>query len=131
MKHVILCSALLALAACRGAETEAGPAALSGGKLPDGRPGPQVEAVARVGEAVITGTTIDADTGIPVAGAYVEGPRGEVAVSDASGRFVLEGLPPGSEGLLQAQDSDGRTAANRLRPLREGILEVVLRLRDR
>ncbi len=124
--------ALGLLAACRGAEEGSGGAAaapLVGDELPDGRPGPTVEAVARVGEAVITGTAVDADTGSPVPGAYVRGPRGEVAVTDASGRFVLPGLPPGSEGLLEAQDAEGRVAANPLRPLREGILEVVLRLR--
>ncbi len=128
MKNVSLGLLLLLVAGCRDAQTNPEAAPLVGDSLPGGEPGPTAEAVARVGEAAISGTTVDADTGVPVPGAYVRGPSGEVVVSDASGRFVLQGLAPGESGLLEAQDADGRTAANRLRPLREGVLEVVLRL---
>jgi len=79
--------------------------------------------------AVITGTVVDARTGAPVAGVPVEGPGGGKAVSDASGRFTLSGLPVGSSGELVARAEDGAEARNPLRPLRAGTLEVVLLLR--
>ena len=79
--------------------------------------------------AVITGTVVDARTGAPVAGVPVEGPGGAQAVSDASGRFTLSGLPVGVTGELVARSEDGAEARNRLRALRAGTLEVVLLLR--
>ena len=79
--------------------------------------------------AEIRGTVIDALTGVPVAGASIEGPAGARATSDEHGRFHLTGLPVGAEGDLVARSKQGGEAHNPLRPLRSGTLEVVLRLR--
>ena len=79
--------------------------------------------------AEIRGTVVDALTGVPVAGASIEGPAGARATSDEHGRFHLTGLPVGAEGDLVARSKQGGEAHNPLRPLRSGTLEVVLRLR--
>lgn len=81
------------------------------------------------GTAVVTGTTVDAATGEPLAGVQVFGPGDVRATSDASGRFALVGLPEGQAGDLTARTEDGREATNPLRPLRNERLEVVLHLR--
>ena len=88
-------------------------------------------ALAGAGEmtAEIRGTVVDALTGVPVAGASIEGPAGARATSDEHGRFHLTGLPVGAEGDLVARSKQGAEARNPLRPLRSGTLEVVLRLR--
>jgi len=98
-----------------------GSALREGGSASQGAPAP--------GTATVTGTTIDAATGQPLAGVEVEGPNGARAISDASGRFTLAGLPEGVGGEVVARSKDGRTARNTLRPLANARLEVVLHLR--
>ena len=77
------------------------------------------------GTAVITGTTLDAATGQPLAGVEVTGPGGQRTTSDPAGRFVLRGIPEGQTGEVRARAPDGREAANPLRPLQNERLEVV------
>jgi hypothetical protein len=81
------------------------------------------------GTAVVTGTTLDAATGRPLAGVEVTGPGGVTATSDDHGRFVLSGLPEGLAGELRARGPGGLEAVNQLRALRNERLEVVLHLR--
>ncbi|HVS09517.1 MAG TPA: carboxypeptidase regulatory-like domain-containing protein [Planctomycetota bacterium] len=87
------------------------------------------EAPPPAGTAVVSGTTIDAATGEPLAGVEVTGPGEVSAVSDARGRFRLEGLPVGASGEVVARTHDGRTGSLTLRPLANARLEVVLHLR--
>jgi hypothetical protein len=82
----------------------------------------------KAGPPVVVGTVIDAATGAPVAGAAVVGPDGAEAVSDASGRFRLQGMPHGTQGDLRAT-AGALEGAVRLRPLAGGRLEVVLYVR--
>ena len=79
--------------------------------------------------AVVVGTTLEADTGEPLAGVLVLGPNGTQAHSNDAGRFELRGIPLGTEGILTARTPDGREGVIRLRPLTGGALEVVLYLR--
>lgn len=92
---------------------------------------PYSPALSGAGEtsAEISGTVVDALSGLPVAGAKIEGPGGTRATSDEHGRFHLRGLPVGAEGEIVARGKDNAEARNQLRPLRPGNLEVVLRLR--
>ena len=92
---------------------------------------PHAPALSGAGEttAAISGTVVDALTGLPVAGVSIEGPGGARATSDERGRFHLTGLPVGAEGEVVARAKDGAEARNPLRPLRSGTLEMVLRLR--
>jgi len=83
------------------------------------RPGP---------EAVVVGTVLDAATGQPAPDIRLEGPEGTRAVSDAHGRFEMEGLRAGDAGEITAQAPDGRRGSVRLRPLAPGRLEVVVQL---
>ena len=82
-----------------------------------------------VGPLCVTGTVVEAATGRPVADARVEGPAGAVAVTDARGRFRLEGLSSGAQGKLVALGANGLRGENRLRPLAVRTLEVVIYLR--
>jgi len=77
---------------------------------------------------VVTGTTVEARSGKPLAGALVRGPGGIETKSDSHGRFVLRGLALGTTGELVAT-ADGLTGKNALRALESGTLEVVLYLR--
>lgn len=79
--------------------------------------------------AQVSGTVLDARTGKPVEGATVRAPGGQTATSDARGRFVLRGLPPGTSGELVGTTEAGLTGKNLLRPLEGGALEVVLYVR--
>lgn len=81
------------------------------------------------GTAIVTGTTLDAATGEPLAGVHVVGPGDARSTSDGFGRFILRGIPEGLSGDLTARTDDGREATNPLRPLRNERLEVVLHLR--
>ena len=107
-------------------------ASACGSNSVDRAPGsPYSPALSGAGEtsAEISGTVVDALSGLPVAGASIEGPAGTRATSDEHGRFRLKDLPVGAEGELVARTKDGSEARNPLRPLRPGTLEVVLRLR--
>ncbi len=79
------------------------------------------------GNAKVTGTVLDAASGMPVGGAAIEA-FGKSCKSGADGRFVLTQLPEGRKGVLRAKASGGRSAENALQPLRPGGLEVVLHL---
>ena len=87
------------------------------------------EAPPPAGTAVVSGTTVDAATGEPLAGVEVTGPGGVSAVSDVRGRFRLEGLSEGASGEVVARAADGRMGSLTLRPLANARLEVVLYLR--
>jgi len=87
------------------------------------------EAPPPAGTAVVSGTTVDAATGEPLAGVEVTGPGGGSAVSDVRGRFRLEGLSEGASGEVVARAADGRMGSLTLRPLANARLEVVLYLR--
>lgn len=80
------------------------------------------------GPPIVVGTTLDGATGERLAGALVRGPDGSEVVSDAEGRFVLEGMPLGTAGPLEATAEGGLVGRNQLQPLGGGRLEVVLRL---
>ena len=86
------------------------------------------DAQAQSGNAKLTGTVLDAATGMPVGGVTVEA-FGKTCKSGADGRFLLSQLPEGRRGTLRAKASDGRRAENSLQPLRAGGLEVVLHLK--
>jgi erythromycin esterase-like protein len=77
----------------------------------------------------VAGTTLDAATGDALANVEVKGPGGVHAKSDKDGRFVLEGLAPGTTGEVEALAHDGRKARATLRPLAAGRLEIVLHLK--
>jgi hypothetical protein len=79
--------------------------------------------------AVVHGTVVDAATRMPLEGARVTAPDGSRTRSDAAGRFRLDGLAPGLEGLLAAEGPGGLRGSVPLQPLRPGSLEVVLHLR--
>ncbi len=80
-------------------------------------------------DPVVSGTALEARSGKPVAGATIRGPGGVETTSDASGRFVLRGLPAGASGELVGTTASGLSGKNRLQPLQGGVLEVVLYLR--
>lgn len=80
-------------------------------------------------EVAIVGTTLDAASGEPVAGAEVRGPEGVEARSDERGRFMLSGLEAGWSGEITARTESGLTGSVAVRPLAPGTLEVVLHLR--
>jgi hypothetical protein len=82
-------------------------------------------------EAIVTGTVLDAATGIPVEGAHLEGPAGTRATSGSDGRFELTGLRERDEGEIVARTDDGRTGSVRVRPLAPGRLEVAVHLSRR
>jgi hypothetical protein len=94
-----------------------------------GEPPPAAPGLADIqaGPAVVVGTVIDAATGRPSPGAVVTGPGGAEAVSDASGRFRIKGMAPGTQGELRAV-AGARSGSVRLRPLAGGVLEVVVYL---
>jgi hypothetical protein len=79
---------------------------------------------------VVSGATLDAETGEPLVGVLVEGPRGARAVSDPAGRFELIGLKLGDQGVLSASRGAEYRGELPLRPLAEGRLEVVFHLRE-
>jgi hypothetical protein len=79
---------------------------------------------------VVCGATLDAETGEPLVGVLVEGPRGSRAVSDPAGRFELLGLEVGDSGLLKATRGAEYAGDLPLRPLAAGRLEVVFHLRE-
>jgi len=79
--------------------------------------------------AVLLGTVIEAGSGKPVAGAWIEAPSGERAETDENGRFRLQGVPLGTEGFLQAGTEGGLIGKNLLRPVTSGELEIVIYLR--
>lgn len=83
--------------------------------------------------AVVRGTTLDGESGEPLVGVVVEGPRASRAVSDLQGRFVLRGPRVGDEGRLVASRAPSSAGPRRygelhLRPLRAEGLEVVFHL---
>jgi protocatechuate 3,4-dioxygenase beta subunit len=82
-------------------------------------------------EALVTGTVLDASTGVPVPGARIDGPGGTHAVSGSDGRFELQGLRERDEGEVLAQTDDGRRGSVHLRPLAPGRLEIALHLARR
>lgn len=79
--------------------------------------------------AAVHGTVVEAATRAPLAGVRVSAPDGSRTVSDAAGRFRLDGLAPGLEGRLTAEGPGGLRGGVPLQPLRPGSLEVVLHLR--
>ncbi|MCC7013432.1 MAG: carboxypeptidase regulatory-like domain-containing protein [Planctomycetes bacterium] len=79
--------------------------------------------------ATVRGTTMDAQSGEPLAHVLLEGPGGASAQSDEHGRFVLEGLSVGAEGELRARAPGGRVGSVSLRKLAAGELEVVVHVR--
>jgi hypothetical protein len=78
---------------------------------------------------VIVGTAIEASTGSLLAGVSITGPNGEVATTDADGRFELRGLAGGNKYLIKATTEAGLKGENQLRSLTGGRLEVVIYLR--
>ena len=88
-----------------------------------------VSSTSREGPPVVSGVTINAATGQPMAAVTLTLPDGTTAVSDANGRFEMVGMQLGLEGLLEATHEDGLVGSNRLLPLAGGRLEVVVRLR--
>lgn len=81
---------------------------------------------AQTAEAIVRGTVLDAASGEALGGIHVDGPHDTHAVSDRNGRFELDGLHAGDEGLVVAKTPDGRTGSVKLRKLEAGALEVVL-----
>ena len=79
--------------------------------------------------ASITGSVLDAQSGEPLEGVRVEGPRSTHASSDSHGRFVLDGLVEGDHGAIVARTKEGRTAQIEVRALAPGALEIVLHMR--
>lgn len=109
--------ALSVLSGCGGAGVVAGPT----------QPAPSE---ASSGSAEVLGTVLDARTGRPVEGAWIELGDGTRTASDANGRFRLRGLAPGTQGeLIAHSDTEGLVGRNLLRPLAPGALEVVVFLR--
>ena len=80
--------------------------------------------------AAITGFTLEAATGEPLAGVTIEGPRDTRAMSDAAGRFSLDGLEVGESGILRAHHSDGLVGELPFTALEAGAREVVFHLSD-
>jgi hypothetical protein len=81
------------------------------------------------GAAAVTGTAMDASTREPVAEVEVVGPGGVRSLSDAAGRFRLDGLSTGDSGEVVGRASDGRLGSVVLLPLAAGEREIVLYLR--
>ena len=102
---------------------------LGGAALLGCREGVQASSERR-GAPVVCGATLDAETGEPLVGVLVEGPRGSRAVSDPAGRFELLGLELGDSGVLRATRGAEYQGDLPLRPLAAGRLEVVFHLRE-
>lgn len=117
---VMLCSTLLAVAAC---------APPSSSSKAQGSFGAKAREAASDKACSIAGTTVDAATGEALAGVSITGPKGARATSDKSGRFVIADLPAGTTGEVEAVAKDGRKARVSLRPLAAGTLEIVLHLK--
>lgn len=80
--------------------------------------------------AQITGFTLEAATGEPLAGVSIEGPRELRAESDEAGRFALHGLEVGESGVLRAHHPDGLAGELPFTALEAGAREVVFHLTD-
>jgi hypothetical protein len=117
-RAALLALGLLVLAPACGASGE------------NGRPrgAPEQDAERRGAPARVTGTALDARTGVVLAGVRVEGPHGARAVSGRDGRFELLGLRQGDGGEVVGRLDDGRQGRVTLRPLSAERLEIVLRL---
>jgi hypothetical protein len=76
----------------------------------------------------IVGTVVDRHTLQPVSNAVVGIPeRGFTGVTDGSGRFVLDDVPPGSRAIQVRHIAYGETEASLIMPS-DGTLEVQIRL---
>ncbi|MGH7153699.1 MAG: hypothetical protein ACREF3_07190, partial [Acetobacteraceae bacterium] len=77
----------------------------------------------------VRGRVVRADTGLPVESATIgilsgAGPAPDIApLSDADGRFVMDGLPPG-EWAIGAIDADGRRGSVEFRIRKSAVTDV-------
>lgn len=81
----------------------------------------------------VRGRVVRADTGLPVDNATIgilrgAGPAPDIApLSDADGRFAMDGLPPG-EWVIGAIDPDGRRGSVEFRIGKSAVADVVIEI---
>ena len=81
----------------------------------------------------VRGRVVRADTGVPVDSATIgilrgAGPAPDIApLSDADGRFAMDGLPPG-EWVIGAIDVDGRRGSVEFRVGKCAVTDVVIEI---